>query len=93
MNLAQQKSSLEILITNALKARVKQLGLVDTGKLVGSIKCTLQFTSAGFDVNVDGVDYFKYLDGDYNIVDFVLSSKFVSDAITNLYADMVLNEL
>lgn len=55
-----------------IQARIKQLGLIDTGLLYDSI-AVYPDGDSGFIVKAE--DYFKYLDGDYNILEYCINSK------------------
>lgn len=55
-----------------LKARIKQLGLIDTGLLYDSISV---YPDGDSSFIVKAEDYFKYLDGDYNIISYCVNSK------------------
>lgn len=86
-------NDLQALITKELKARIKSLGLVDSGKLLDSTIVHIKFTNDGLDIEVESTDYYKYLDSDYDITDYVLKQKNVSklmDEVLELMIDDIL---
>lgn len=57
-------------IERLLKSRIKELGLVKTGKLLNSI--SVYYSGNGF--NISAEDYFTELDDKHNISEYVLYS-------------------
>lgn len=64
-------------IANLIKSKIKQKGLVKSGKMLNSIK--VKSSNGGF--IVEAVDYFQYLDGEYHITDEVFASQAFIDLI------------
>jgi hypothetical protein len=89
----KQKSTLEKLVTDRYKKRIKELGLIDTGETLKSLKCSIKFTPDGFSLVVDSTDYFKYIDSEYGISDYVIIQKDVDELIKDLFADIIFSEL
>lgn len=68
------------ILTQLLKSIVTSKGLVKTGALRDSIKVFTNFSGNVITVNVESVDYFKYLISEYGILpDFVNSTEFSSE--------------
>lgn len=87
------KNKLQQLITKRLKIRIKSLGLVGSGKMLSETEAKVIFTNDGIDIDVESTTYFKYLDGEYNIIDYVLNESDVDKAITDLYGQMIIDML
>lgn len=84
--MAYKKSAAKVAnyLKKLLKQRIKDLGLVDTGQMYDSIMVTPYEDSDGeLGFTVKAEDYFKYLDGDYNIVDYVVNSKEFTNYLKN----------
>lgn len=63
-----------------IKERIKSLGLIDTGAMYDSIMVyPYEDTDGEIGFTVKAEDYFKYLDGDYNIIDYCVNSKEFKD--------------
>lgn len=73
-------------IEEMIKADIKEKGLIDTGAMYNSIQ--VDSTGDG-DYNISAVDYFKYVDGDNNIVKDVFNSKELSEFIENEYVRFI----
>lgn len=86
------KGDLEKLIKKEIQGRIKQLGLVKTGRLFNSIKVRVVVDKDGYDIEVDAVDYFDILDEEHDILDYVLNLNSVDDIMTDLFAEMSLEE-
>lgn len=69
------------LIRTKLKDRIKELGLVDTGRMLDSIDVSIRETNDGFDISIMAVDYFEFVDAKYNISEPVLNSDEVTDLV------------
>lgn len=66
---------------NALRRLIRARGLVDTGLLVESVEITADIDEFGvLEIDVQAVDYIKYLFEPYGLEDFVYYSNIVSRA-------------
>ena len=61
-------------LTRLFQDEIKRQGLVDTGKLLNSVKWTVRETSNGWDLQMEALDYFQYLDDRYSISKNVFAS-------------------
>lgn len=77
------------MITNELKNRIKQLDLIDTGRMFSITESDIKFTMDGLDIEITTTDYYKYLDGDYDLTDYVFNLPNISNLINSIYGDMV----
>lgn len=68
-----------------IQDRIKELGLVKSGKLLNSI--SVSYSDSGFKISAE--DYFEYLDEKYNISEYVL----YSDELTDFIEDYLVKEL
>lgn len=89
----QIKIELERLTLDKIRQRIIDLDLVDTGKMLESMNVNIVLTSSGFDFEVSSVDYWKYVDGEHNILDWVIEQSDVSDLITELFSELIFKEL
>jgi len=81
--------TLQKLITKELKARIKSLGLVASGKLLDSTIVHIKFADDGLDIELESTDYYKYLDSDYNITNYVLEQNNVSKLMAEVFGLMI----
>lgn len=69
-------------LQSLMKKRIKDLGLVKTGRLLRSVKVT---AGKDGDMKIEAEDYFEHLDEEHNISSYVLDSdefiKFSEDEI------------
>lgn len=79
--------------TKGLKDRIKYLDLIDTGKTLRVTEARVIIKGDGVDFDIDSTDYFKYLDGNYNIVDATLASREISDLMSELIGQIMMDEL
>lgn len=86
-------NDLQALITKELKARIKSLGLVDSGLLLNSTMVNIKFTNDGLDIELKSTDYYKYLDSDYDITDYVMKQNNVSDLMDDVFGLMMMDIL
>jgi hypothetical protein len=56
-------------IVELIQDELKRQNLVETGALLNSISCRLIPTNEGFTFQIEALDYFKYLDGEYSIME------------------------
>ena len=89
-------SKIESTITGLIREEITRQDLIDTGNMIRSIKTTAKVSSNNFTFSVEAVDYFKYIDGDYNIVSNVMKGggyTLVEGLIQELYVDALENSL
>lgn len=70
--------------------------LVDTGKLLRSVKFSFKNTPEGPKLVLTAEDYFKYLDGRYNIINSVIKTlefKNITEDIAFAIADEKVDEI
>lgn len=66
---------------NALRRLIRREGLVDTGLLVESVEVWAEIDEFGvLEINIEAVDYIKYLYEPYDLGRFVYESNIVSRA-------------
>jgi len=82
-------NKIETEIENLIKAKIKEKGLVSTGKMLNSIK--VKASNGGF--KVVGVDYFEYVNNEYHITDEVFNSKEFIDLLMNEATEQIGNDL
>jgi hypothetical protein len=86
-------------IQDLFKSEIRTQGLVDSGKLLNSVKVKVISTYQGYNLQVITEDYFQFLDKKYKISDNVYKSsgfkkqlkrlevvfgKYVTEELTNL---------
>ena len=91
------KSSDETKITDAftklLRSEIRRKGLIDTGALFRSISTSIKYTANGISFEISGEDYFKYVDGNFNVTEDALDSNEFKNKITKLIEDALINVL
>ena len=56
-------------IEKIIKDEIRRQDLIKTGKMIGSIKCKVSMGSMQqMNVDIDAVDYFKYVNGNFNVL-------------------------
>lgn len=83
-------------LTQLFKDEIKRLGLVSSGKLYNSIKWTVTQTSTGYELKMESMDYFTYLDDKYSISENIYkSSRFfkIQDQITQIEIDNLITNI
>lgn len=78
------------LITNGLKDRISQLDLIDTGRMFSITESDIEFSDDGLIINITTTDYYKYLDGRYNLTDYVMNNPSISNMMNDIYGDMII---
>lgn len=73
-------------IQDMLKQKIETEGLVKTGTLLNSIKV---YSNDNGTFRVEGEDYFKYLDDEYNISSSVFNSSELVSYMENVIAEGV----
>jgi len=74
-----------------IKARIKQLELIDTGALYDSIFVYPDGDSYNYTIKSE--PYLKYLDGNYNIIEYCIDSKEFQDYIKESISEDIEIEL
>lgn len=83
------KNKLEEEITNGVKKRISQLDLIDTGKMINTFGVEISFEDDGLDIEFSTTKYFKYVDGNYNITNYVLESKKIKSLMDEVFGMMI----
>ena len=82
--------------TKLIKEEIRRQGLVDTGKLLNSIRFFIVKTNRGYKFNMEAMDYFTYLNKKYNIVNNVMRSRSyerIQDRIADIVANSIVNDI
>ena len=58
-------------IDKLIQKEIRRQGLIDTGNMLRSIKSKVTVNRNKMKVDVSGVDYLKYVDGNFDILDNV----------------------
>lgn len=85
------KLNLENQLTELVKKRIVDLGLVDSGVMLKESRVTLDYTTNGIDINFISTDYFKYVNDKYDIINYVIRDKNIDDQIADLFGRMVID--
>lgn len=83
-------------LTRLFQDELRRQGLVDTGTLLNSVKWTVKETSTGWDLQMEAMDYFTYLDDRYNISKNVFASSTyiqIQTQIGELYNSYIIEQL
>ena len=76
-------------VEELIKKRITQLKLVDTGDLLKSINVTY----INGQININALEYFKYLDKRYDIMGYVIKSSEFQKIIAQNAKEEILKEL
>ena len=76
-------------VEDLIKKRITQLRLVDTGDLLKSINVTY----INGQININALEYFKYLDKRYDIMGYVIKSTEFQRIIAQNAKEEILKEL
>lgn len=82
-------------MTNLLKDELVRQKLVNTGKLLNSIRFTATKTSTGYKFSLFAEDYFSYLDNEYHLLDNMFKSsgyQLIEERLTTIVVNSLLNE-
>ena len=85
------KLNLERQLTDLVKIRIVDLGLVDSGTMLNESRVTLDYTINGIDINFSSTDYFKYINDRYDIINYVIRDKKIDDQLVDLFGRMVVD--
>jgi hypothetical protein len=80
---------LERLIERLIKDRLIQLKLVDTGALLDSIKVRIREG----EIEIESLKYLDYLDGKYNILNYVYNTDEFINGYTSYVAQQMMKNL
>jgi hypothetical protein len=87
--MAIKYNKIETKIEALIKAKIKEKGLVSSGKMYDSIKVVS--SNGGF--NVQAVDYFQYLDSKHHILDEVFASQAFIDLLVEEAGNQIGDDL
>lgn len=87
--MAIKYNKIETKIEALIKAKIKEKGLVSSGKMYDSIKVVS--SNGGF--KVQAVDYFQYLDSEHHILDEVFASQAFIDLLVEEAGNQIGDDL
>jgi len=77
-----------------IKDRIKQLGLIDTGQLYDSIMVYPDGDT--YNYSIKGEYYLKYLDGDFDIIEYCINSRefqdYIKESVAQDYVEYEIEE-
>lgn len=74
VNLTNEYTKIANRLTKLYQDELRRLGLVETGKLLNSIRWFVVTTPDGFTLRMESLDYFEFLDTKYKITDNIQRS-------------------
>lgn len=86
-------SELDNELTKLIRDDIKRKGLVDSGRLLASIKVTSNVVDDNISIDIQAEDYFQYLDSRYNILSDVMNSNGWADVIGQITGEIALQFL
>ena len=95
-NLRPRYDKIAAELTKLYQDELRRLGLVDTGKLLNSIRWYVVTTPDGFILRMESLDYFEFLDEKYKITENIQrSSQYnqIIDEITIIITDGLISDL
>ncbi len=96
MSFNNKINQIEGLIEELIKREIKNKGLVKTGKLLNSITVNIKQTSSGLSVEVEGEDYFEFLDDEHDITrDAFNSTTFssIQEKLEEAYVELIKDKI
>jgi len=93
-NISSSIERLKTITKDLIRKRTVELGLIDTGLMYKSytvdvvIKPDLDIT-----IEINSTDYFKYVEANYGLIDWVIEQTSFSEAYTDLFAEVITNEI
>jgi len=91
-NLINEYTKIANRLTKLYKDELVRLKLVDSGKLLNSIRWFAVQTQTGYKLSMESLDYFEYLDKKYNISKNIESS-IEYEKILNEIGDLYIKEI
>lgn len=82
----------EVLLTKELQNTIRDLGLVDSGKMLNVTKVIIEYDK-DLDINIDSTDYFNFVDEKYKITDIWLSKSITENIIKDMMIDIMEDSL
>lgn len=95
-NIKQISDKIADIMTQLIKDEIRAKGLVDTGALLNSIKATVSVSNNDFKISISGLDYFKYLNPENDILEDVKKKAGYNEIIeltAKLYAELALDKI
>lgn len=91
--LNSKKNGLANLITNRIKQRITDLDLIDTGLMLDISTCVIEFIEDGLDIKIQSTDYYVYVDGNYDLTNYIIDQPDIDMMIKDIIGDMVIEYL
>lgn len=82
----------EVLLTKELQNTIRDLGLVDSGKMLNVTKVIIEYDK-DLDINIDSTEYFNFVDEKYKITDIWLSKSITENIIKDMMIDIMEDSL
>jgi hypothetical protein len=95
-NLRPRYDKIAASLTKLYQDELRRLGLVNTGKLLNSIRWYVVTTPDGYILRMESLDYFEFLDAKYKITENIQrSSQYnqIIDEITIIITDGIISDL
>ena len=67
--------TVENMVVRIIQDEIRRQDLIDTGLMLRSVKAKLNIRGNSFTIDVTSTEYFKYVDGNYNIVNNAFNSR------------------
>jgi len=84
-------SQIEQMIVRLVRDEIRKQQLIDTGLMLRSVEAKLKIKGNSFTIDITSTEYFKYVDGDYKILDNVFKGrdyeKLILPMIEQLFVD------
>ncbi len=83
-------------LTKLVQDELRRQKLIETGKLINSVKFIVTKTPTGYMISLDAVDYFKFVNEKYKVTENVFRSVAytnIQERIKNLYSLVITEEL
>jgi|GEM_PF-5292738 len=71
-------------ITDLVQDEIRRKDLIDTGLMLNSVETVISLENGELDMEVTSTDYFKYVDGDYDIVSDALETSTFKSILSDI---------
>jgi len=96
VDFASEYSKIADELTRLVQDELRRQGLVDTGSLLNSVRFVANPSPQGYTIEMEALDYFKYVDERYGILDAVFNSSEydnIGNQIAELYSLYIIEQI
>jgi len=87
------KNALQVEMQREYKARIKQLGLIKSGRMLNDLTVVVTLNDDGFISHVKSTDYFPEVDELHGLTDYIINLPEIGNLMANLYGEIIIDIL